>query len=149
MTAGAAPGHSHSLLGHSVSVSRSNISIVGYKASRLCLRERDGLGDLALLLQQVGHVADRDQRARVAVAQRLPLRLQRLLVQRPRLVQLAHLLQQPAHMLLIEVSVSGWRSPSISLRACSASSYSGRATCYSYVDHLKNLLQTSCYQVYF
>eukprot|EP00964_Phaeocystis_antarctica_P140056 scaffold104844_cov54-Phaeocystis_antarctica.AAC.1 len=47
--------------------------------------------------QQVSHDADRDQRVWVAVAQRLPLRLQRLLVQRPRLLQLAHLLQQHAH----------------------------------------------------
>eukprot|EP00964_Phaeocystis_antarctica_P077830 scaffold48360_cov60-Phaeocystis_antarctica.AAC.2 len=38
------------------------------------------------------------QRVRVAVAQRLPQRLQRLLVQRPRLLQLAHFLQQPAHV---------------------------------------------------
>ena len=35
---------------------------------------------------------------RVAVAQRLPARLQVLLVQRPRLVRLAHVLQQRAHV---------------------------------------------------
>eukprot|EP00964_Phaeocystis_antarctica_P001131 scaffold620_cov58-Phaeocystis_antarctica.AAC.1 len=31
-------------------------------------------------------------------------------------------------MSLIEVSVSGWRSPSVSLLACSASSYNGLAS---------------------
>ena len=41
----------------------------------------------------------RDQRTRVAISQCLPLRLQRLLeLQRPRLLQLAHLLQQLAHV---------------------------------------------------
>ena len=72
-------------------------------AQRLPLRlqrllgQRPRLLQLAHGLQQRGHVADRDQRARVAIAQRLPLRLQRLLVQRHRLLQLAHLLQQQAH----------------------------------------------------
>ena len=52
-----------------------------------CLRESphslfevsNRLFQLTLRIQQVGHVVDREQRARVAVAQRLPARLQRLL----------------------------------------------------------------------
>eukprot|EP00964_Phaeocystis_antarctica_P025965 scaffold14612_cov63-Phaeocystis_antarctica.AAC.3 len=46
----------------------------------------------------MAHAANRVQRVRMAVAQRLPLRLQRLLVQRPCLLQLAHVLQQPAQL---------------------------------------------------
>ena len=52
---------------------------------------------LAHDLQQQVQVLLEVQRVRVAVAQRLPARLQRLLEQRPRLLQLAHLLQQHAH----------------------------------------------------
>eukprot|EP00964_Phaeocystis_antarctica_P020324 scaffold11228_cov65-Phaeocystis_antarctica.AAC.6 len=62
------------------------------------LVQRPRLLQLAYGLQQPAHVADRDQRARVAVDQRLRLPLQRLLVQRPRLLQLAHVLQQLAHV---------------------------------------------------
>eukprot|EP00964_Phaeocystis_antarctica_P010032 scaffold5478_cov63-Phaeocystis_antarctica.AAC.8 len=46
----------------------------------------------------MAHAVDRGQRVRVAVAQSLPARLQHLLAQWPRLLQLAHLLQQVAHV---------------------------------------------------
>eukprot|EP00964_Phaeocystis_antarctica_P000245 scaffold137_cov59-Phaeocystis_antarctica.AAC.1 len=70
---------------------------VGVQRTRL-LEQRPRLLQLAHGLQQQAQVADRDQRVRVAVAQRLPLRLQRLFEQRPRLLQLAHALQQRAQV---------------------------------------------------
>eukprot|EP00964_Phaeocystis_antarctica_P029189 scaffold16449_cov38-Phaeocystis_antarctica.AAC.3 len=65
--------------------------------ARLAQVGDQALGLITRPLHSPGQEVDRVPRARVAVAQRLPPPLQRLLVQRPRLLQLAHHLQQPAH----------------------------------------------------
>ena len=69
----------------------------------------------------MGQPADRAQRVRVAVAQRLPLPLQRLLEQRPRLLQLTQVAQQIARVINRVQRVCVWRSPSVSLFARIAS----------------------------